>query len=519
MLDRNHMPREHGQDDMTTTPTELTTGTATTADKADLVIHDAVVVTVDDDNTIFQNGTVVVDEGVITEVRVTNDQDPTCDADRVLDGDGKLVIPGLVNAHTHLEMTPFFGAFSDMELTELITRMTAVYDGFWTGDLDYLLEAGMELAALNFLRGGVTTVNSMDARPRAGVDAYAETGLRGFFGPAISDLFWDHPIDEQLERFRTFTEEYHGSYDDRIRATLCPHDDWSVTRDLWEQCADLAEEYPGLMIHTHLLELEQSNTVARSNGGDNSLELLDEVGLLNERLVGAHYRMADEHDIERTAESGVSVAHCPSVFCHWNVDPETQWTPVPELRAAGVDVGLGVDDHYWHDSYNLFGEARQARLAANLKKGANQFDSVELLRMLTIESARALGVGDEIGSLEPGKRADLIVLDWDVPKFTPSTNVSAHLVGHAAPADVETVVVDGSILLDHGEYQTVDPTAVQERVEDAIERFEGESNWTFSLAGSDSPGTVATVKSLPKRGPAHMLSRIAAQSAKDLFSL
>ena len=500
-----------------TAPTDhgSSVGAGSTADEADIVVHDAVVVTVDQDNRIFENGTVVIDDNVITEVRPTRDRDPTCGADRVVNGNGKLVMPGLVNAHTHLEMTPFFGAFSDMDLTAMMTRMTALFDDLWAGDLDYLIEAGMELAALNFLRGGVTTVNSMDARPRAGIDAFAETGLRGFFGPSISDLFWDHSVDEQVERFRSFVEQYHGSYGDRIRATLCPHDDWSVTGALWEQCADLAAEYPDIMIHTHLLELAQSNTVARSNGGEDSLDLLDDVGLLNDRLVGAHYRVADEEDIERTAEAGVSVAHCPSIFCHWNVDPDMQWTPVPELRAAGVDVGLGIDDHYWHDSYNMFGEARQARLAANLKKGANQFASVELLRMLTIESARALGVGDEIGSLEPGKRADLIVLNWDVPKFTPSTNVSGQLVGNAAPADVETVVVDGSILLDHGEYRTVEPSAVKARVRDALERFETESDWTFSLAGSDSPGTLDVAKRLPKRGPVHMLSRIAVQSAKD----
>ncbi|WP_435065067.1 amidohydrolase family protein [Halobaculum sp. EA56] len=500
-----------------TSPTdqESSVGASSTRDEADLVIHDAVIVTVDEDNRIFESGTVVIEDNEITEVRATRERDPTCGADRVIDGDGTLVMPGLVNAHTHLELTPLFGAVSDMDLTELTSRMTALYDDFWTGDLDYLIQAGMELAALNFLRGGVTTVNSMDARPRAGIDAYAETGLRGFFGPSISDLFWDHPVDEQVDRFRSFAEEYHGSYDDRIRATLCPHDDWSVTGDLWEQCADLATEYPDIMIHTHLLELEQSNTVARSSGGDDSLDLLDEVGLLNDRLVGAHYRVADEEDIERTAEAGVSVVHCPSVFCHWNVDPDMQWTPVPQLRAAGVAVGLGIDDHYWHDSYNLFGEARQARLAANLKNGANQFDSVELLRMLTIEGARALGVDDEIGSLEPGKRADLIVLEWDVPKFTPSTNVSGQLVGHAAPADVETVVVDGSVLLDRGEYLTVEPSAVRERVTEALERFEAESEWTFSLAGSDSPDMLDVVESLPKRGPVHMLSRIAVQSAKD----
>jgi cytosine/adenosine deaminase-related metal-dependent hydrolase len=129
----------------------------------------------------------------------TRDHDPVCDADRIIDGDGKLVMPGLVNVHTNLEMTPFFGAFGDTDLPERVTRTTAVYDDLWTGDLDYLKEAGMELAPPNFLRGGVTTINSMDARPRAGIDAYAEIRPQEFFGPSLSDLFWDHPISSKSQ--------------------------------------------------------------------------------------------------------------------------------------------------------------------------------------------------------------------------------------------------------------------------------------------------------------------------------
>ncbi|MFB6244069.1 MAG: amidohydrolase family protein [Halobaculum sp.] len=484
-----------------------------------MVIHDALVLTVDDDDRLYERGTVVVDDGQIAAVRPSRDDDSDANADWTVDGSGKLVMPGLVNTHTHLELTPTIGAFSDLDLTELTTNMTALYSDFAAGDHAEFAAAGFELAALNFLRGGVTTVNSMDARPSAGVETFAESGLRGFFGVGLSDMFLDVPVDEQFERARQFVETYHGSYDGRIRATVCPHDDWSCTRELWERTATLADDYPELLVHTHLLELAQSNTVARSNGGEDSLGLLDEVGLLDERLVGAHYRVADDDDVRRTAEAGVSVAHCPSIFCHWNPDPDMQWTPVPELRDAGVDVGLGIDDHYWHDSYDLFGEARQARLAANLKKGTGQFDALELLRMLTIEGARALGVGDEIGSIEPGKRADLLVLDVDTPKFTPLTNVPAHVVGHASPADVETVVVDGNVLLHEGVVQTLDPDAVRERAEAALRRFASETDWEFSLAEGTPPSAVSVARDLPKRGPAHMLSRLAVQSVKDTLPL
>ncbi|WP_135366662.1 amidohydrolase family protein [Halosimplex halophilum] len=481
------------------------------------VIHDALVLTVDDRNRLYERGTVLVDGGQITEVRKSRDGDADITAQHVVDGDGKLVMPGLINAHTHLELTPLIGAFSDLGLLEMMGSMTALYGRLGEGEFDYLAETGYELAALNFLIGGVTTVNSMDVRPEAGAETFGEAGLRGFFGQAITDLFWDVPVDEQFARARAFIDEYHDAYDGRIRATVCPHDDWSCTRKLWEQTADLAAEYPDLLVHTHLLELEESNTMARSNGAEDSLALLDDVGLLDDRLVAAHFRVADDEDIARTAEAEASVAHCPSVFAYWNPDAEMQWTPVPELRAAGVDVGLGIDDHYWHDSYSMFGEARQARLAANVKRTTGQYSSMELVRMLTIEGARTLGIGDEIGSIEPDKRADLLVLDVDKPKFTPLTNVPAHVVNNAAPADVETVLVDGDVVMRGGEPITMDVDAVQERAERAVERFADETGWELHLGGAEPPDTVETLRDLPKRGPSRLVSRLAVQSARDKF--
>ncbi|ELZ36348.1 cytosine deaminase-like metal-dependent hydrolase [Halorubrum saccharovorum DSM 1137] len=484
---------------------------------ADIAIHDAVVLTVDDRNRLYERGTVLVEDSHITEVRQSRDVDADIAADRVIDGEGKLVMPGLVNAHTHLELTPLLGAFSDLDLLEMMGSITAIYGRIADGEFDYLTEAGYELAALNFLAGGVTTVNSQDVRPSAGAKTFGEAGLRGFFGPALSDLFWDVPVDEQFARAREFIDEYHDTYDGRIRATINPHDDWSCTRELWERTADLAAEHPDLLVHTHLLELEESNTMARSNGANDSLDLLDDVGLLDDRLVAAHFRIADDEDIRRTAEADASVAHCPSIFSYWNTGSDVQWTPVPELRAAGVDVGLGIDDHYWHDSYNMFGEARQARLAANLKRSTGQYHSMELVRMLTVEGAKALGVGDEIGSLEPGKRADIILLNVDKPKFTPLTNVPAQVANNATSADVEAVIVDGDVLMEDGEVKAMDADAVRDRVESAVARFESETDWELGVGESEPPSERDVVRDLPKRGPAQLLGRLAFQSARDRF--
>ena len=166
----------------------------------------------------------------------------------------------------------------------------------------------------------------------------------------------------------------------------------------------------------------------------------------------------------------------------------------------------------------MFGEARQARLAANLKRSAGQFDSMELIRMLTIEGARALGMGDEIGSIEAGKRADIILLDVDKPKFTPLTNVPAHVVNNAVPADVETVIVDGDVVLRNGVPETMDSDDVRQRVNQAVERFMDETGWELDIGGSEPPTSIETVRDLPKRGPARLLTRLAMQSARDRFS-
>lgn len=210
----------------------------------DLVIHDALVLTVDERNRLYERGTVVVDDGRITEVRKSIDGDASIAAEEVIDGDGKLVMPGLVNAHTHLEFTPLIGAFSDLGLLEMMGSMTAIFGRLADDEFDYLVEAGYELAALNFALGGVTTVNSMDVQPGAGAETFGEAGLRGLFGPVITDLFWYEPVDEQFDRARQFIEEYHDTYGGRIQATICSHDDWSCTRELWERTAALATEYP-----------------------------------------------------------------------------------------------------------------------------------------------------------------------------------------------------------------------------------------------------------------------------------
>lgn len=483
----------------------------------DLVVHDALVVTVDQRNRIYESGTIVVEDGRILDVRRTDPEDSSMDADRIVDGSGKLAMPGLVNAHAHLEPTALRGSYSDLNYKELLVDMTVLCNRLVDGEFDYLAEASVKLAALLFIRNGITTVSTMDVRPEVGLPILGESGLRASMGPMIADLFWDEPLDEQVDRAERFVETHHETYDGRIRAKLCPHDDMTLSRGMWESIAEVARRHD-VVVHTHLLEDATSDLNARANRGEDSIGLLDDLGLLNDRLLAAHFRTADEDDARRIAEAGANVAHCPSIFAYWSPDTTCEWMPLPSLRDQDATVALGLDDHYYHDNADLFREARQARLMANHEWTANQITSPELVRMLTIDGADALAIDDQVGSLKPGKRADLILLDIDDPNYRPLTNVPSLLSNAAAGRDVETVVVDGELLLHEGEVHTMDEAAVFEEAERAVERYTQDTGWEIGLGGSERPDVLSTIKDLPMRGPAHLVSRLAYQRIKDTFS-
>lgn len=188
---------------------------------------------------------------------------------------------------------------------------------------------------------------------------------------------------------------------------------------------------------------------------------------------------------------------------------------MPALREADTTVGLGLDDHYWHDSSDLLEEARQTRLAANLSFGTNQFQSMELVRMLTIDGAKALGVDDELGSIEPGKRADIIVLDLSDPKFAPKTNIPALVANTATAGDIESTIVDGEVLMHDNEVRSMNTDAVCERAETAVERFVDDIGWEMGLEGSEPPNYLRTARDLPKRGPAHLLASLGLQHIRE----
>jgi cytosine/adenosine deaminase-related metal-dependent hydrolase len=263
-----------------------------------------------------------------------------------------------------------------------------------------------------------------------------------------------------------------------------------------ETCARLAQEHPDLVAHTHTLEMPQANVAARAMGAADSIGLFEDLGLLNERLVLAHLVAATDRDIDRVANAGAHVIHYPSMFTYFGTGNKL-WLPSPQLLKRGGNAALRLDDPGWIDSSDLFREAKLAASPANFLWGAPQLTTHQVLRVLTINGARALGLGEELGSLEVGKQADLLLLDFRQLKFRPLNNLPALLVNTTTRDDVDTVVVGGQLLMQGRRVLTMDETRVMEEAQRAMDEAAKVTGWHISLAESRPPRTSVGLRMPP----------------------
>jgi cytosine/adenosine deaminase-related metal-dependent hydrolase len=478
----------------------------------DLLIRDAIVVTVNRDHQILTNGFIRVEDGIIRSVEPTEAADGSASADHVIDAKGKVVLPGLVDAHRHTDFTLVQGMFSELGGEELLKEALSLYHTAEATLGESFFEAAWDLACLRQLTHGVTTVNAMDFTPSLGAEAIGNAGLRAVIGPELADFLSSDPPEAQLAEAREFIETYHGAYDGRVRASIAPGGEAGCSRGLWEGVAELRKEYPDLRLHTHLYDSPEADTMAAGSGADDPLDLLDQLDLLDDRTLLTHFLHADRSDARRVADAGAHVLHCPTVYSYFQAG-ERAWFPLPALQEFGVNVAIGLDDPFWFDSWDLLQEAKHARLLSNFEYGAQQWSSYDLFRMLTVDAATALGMDDQIGSLEPGKRADLLIVDVDTPRHQPFSNLPSVLTNTVTAGDIETVVVDGEVLMEENEVLSMDVDRVRAAATRERDRLQTGAGWDASLAGSSPPET-----SLLRRVAGRPLLRAAKQYGRGVVS-
>lgn len=407
------------------------------------IITNATVLTVDASNRTLTDGTVVVEDGIIAEVRQSQGGVPVRAGthDTVVDARGGIVMPGLINAHAHLAMTMFRGFADDRDLQGFLDRLFPVEERVLSAET---VRLGARLAFAESLRAGCTAALDMFWWPEASSDEAVQAGFRLQTGP----IFIGFPGPDHTE----FADRIARARSTGPHRWLFAHGTYTMQPAQLAEVGAIATEQ-GSRFHIHASENQSEVDDVRSRFGHTPVELLDHHGLLRPGTVLAHAVVLDDNEVRRIGETGTAVAHCPLS----NLKLASGVCRVPDLLAAGATVGLGTDGSASSNDLDMF---MAMRTAALLHKGtrldATLLPAPAVLRMATIDSARALGIDHLVGSIEAGKRADLVRLDPDSPALTPSYDAASTVVYAASRAEVVDVWVDGRHVLDNRRCTSID---------------------------------------------------------------
>lgn len=426
----------------------------------DLLIVHGRVVTVDPDDTVFDDGGVAVAGGRIVAVGPASEITRTHRSDDVVDASGAFVLPGLVNAHTHLAMTLFRGVADDVDLQGFLARVWEHEAAVVSADT---VELGVTAGVAESLLGGVTTAADMYFHQDVAVAVAERIGFRLVTGPSLYD-FPGAPAGN-FERLADEAESWLRSFSPRLglRPVVCPHSTYTLDRRQLEVVRELAGAH-GALVHVHAAENRgEMVQVAGLHAGATPVQVLDELGLLTADTLLAHAVHLDDADLRRVADAGAAVAHCPAS----NLKLASGIARVPDLVDAGVPVGLGSDGAASSNDLDLW---IAMRLAGLLQKGVTGDPTVlpaaQVVRLATIGGASALGVDDEIGSLETGKRADVVMLDTGAIHLGPVHHAYGVLAYAAGRGDVTDVWVEGRRVVDRRQVVGVDVPRVAARIQE-----------------------------------------------------
>ena len=433
---------------------------------ADILIRDGHVITMDPQRRIFERGSVAIEGDKIAAVG----EEVKEKADVVIDARGKVVLPGLINAHTHLSMTLLRGVADDMPLMEwLETKIWPIEKNLRAEDC----YAGALLGCLEMIKSGTTCFADQYFYMEHVAKAVEEAGIRGVLSYGIIELGDPKRRESELREGEKLVKSWHGKAGGRVLTMFGPHAPYTCSPECLIEVKELARKHK-VGIHTHLSESKDEVKRITEKYGKRPVEHLDSIGFLGPEVLAAHCVWLTEHEIKVLREKGVKPVHNPVS----NMKTGCGVAPVPEMLAAGIPVALGTDGAASNNTLDMFGEMK---FAALLNK-AHKLDPVAIpatsaLEMATVNGAIALGLQKTLGSLEVGKKADLVLVDLRKPHLTPPHNVISHLVYSSVGSDVDTTIVDGKILMQGREVLTLDEDKVlreaQKSSDDLFARREG----------------------------------------------
>ena len=423
-------------------------------EKVDLLVSGGALVTMDGERRVLEDGAIAIKGDVIVALGPRAEIESKFAASQTINAKGKLVLPGFINGHTHVPMTLFRGLHDDVTLDEWLRKY--IFPAEAKNVTEEFVRWGTRLAAAEQIRGGVTTFADMYYFEDAVAEETKAAGMRGVLG----ETFIDFPAPDNktnaaaLEYTEKFLKRWQG--DPLIHAAPAPHSIYTCSQKTLQDAAALARKYNAPIL-IHVAEMKKELDDSRAQNGTTPVQYLDKIGILGPDVVAAHCIFVDAADRKILAQRNVGCVHNPSS----NMMLASGVSPVPELRAAGAAVGLGTDGPAGsNNDLDLMEEIDlAAKLAKITKMDPLALNAKAVVEMATIDGARALHMEKEIGSLEAGKKADLILIGLDEPNAVPMYDIYAQIAYALKGNDVQTVIIGGRVVMLDKKVLTVDEAA------------------------------------------------------------
>lgn len=394
-------------------------------------------------------------------------------ADKIIDGTNRTIIPGFIQTHIHLCQTLFRGQADDLELLDWLKKKV------WPLEAAHDEESSYYSAMLGIgelIQSGTTTVVDMETvhHTENAFQAIYESGIRALAGKVMMDKGEEVPLllrentNQSIQQSVDLLEKWNGRDHGRIQYAFCPRFVVSCTEELLVQVRDLSKNYH-VKVHTHASENKGEIDLVEMEKGMRNVVYLDHIGLANENLILAHCVWLDKEEKRIIKERGVKVSHCPGS----NLKLASGIADIPDLLDLDAFVSLGADGAPCNNNLDMFNEMRLAAIIQKPRHGPTCMNAKTIFKMATIGGAKAVGMEDQIGSLEVGKKADVVILNLNDFHLYPSSEVDtiSRIVYSATRADVETTIINGKIVVENRIVKTIDKQIVLKEVNKSIKRL------------------------------------------------
>jgi len=428
-----------------------------------ILIKNITIITQNKKREIIENGALVVENDIIQVIDKSNkiEKEYSKKAKKIIDGKGKVAIPGLINTHGHLAMSLLRGYADDMSLEEWwMKHVYPVESKFGRKEVYW----GSLLSMVEMIKSGTTCFADFYYYEDEAAKAAKEIGMKGILGCAILDVptFYYKTTDSAFKKTESVIKKF--SNDSLVKIALAPHMFQTTSIETYIRSKKMAQEY-NLLLFTHASETKQENDFSLKKYKQNPIEVLAKNNILDEKTILAHCCWLDKKGIKTLANSGASISHCPVS----NMKLASGIMPLQEMLESRINISLGTDGVCSNNNLDMLEEMKITALLHKISKlDPSIADAQTVLDMATINGAKAFGLEEEIGSLEKAKKADIVLLDFEKSHLVPKHNLISHLVYSANGSDVDTVLINGKIIMKDRKIKNINEEEIFNKVKKII---------------------------------------------------